>query len=328
MNDSSYTPQVSILMAAYNASAYLEDALQSVLRQTFSGWELLCVDDASKDCTREILRRHAASDSRIRVFHKDKNEGQAVARNEALMQARGDIIMMLDADDWLSDDCLESVAGCFSGQTDCVVLRLMEHYSQDGKEQMYAIPYNEDDVVSGYEAFVASLDWRLHGLYAVRRDIHLRYPYDTSCHLYSDDNTTRLHYLHSREVRFCSGTYYYRKHGESCTNSISPDRFLYMLANLSMRNTLIEEGVPQAILDRYESHRWLNYIDQLWLYSRYKRQFTKQERQRIEWNFRSVYASFSGLPVPMKFGYTRLADYRLFLLQEWLYFGLRKLMGR
>lgn len=345
-----HKPLVSILMAAYNASAYLDDALQSVRRQTVVRWELLCVDDASQDDTLGILQRYASEDARIRVFHKDRNEGQAVARNEALQEAQGEIVMMLDADDWLSDDCLERVLACFYGQSqgqyvdepsyspersgasdseiDCVVLRLMEHYEEDGRESVYEIPYQTGESIPGPEAFEASLDWRLHGLYAVRRDIHMRYPYDASCHLFSDDNTTRLHYLHSRKVGFCQGTYYYRKHANSCTNSISPDRFLYMQANLSMREALLREGVSQDILDRYESHRWLNYIGQMWLYSKCSTQFTSAQRKEIEGRFRDIYHTFTGRPVPAKFGYTRFDSYRLFLLQESIYFFLRRLFRR
>lgn len=323
-----HKPLVSILMAAYNASAYLEEALQSVRRQTMPRWELLCVDDASQDDTLEILRHHASEDTRIRVFHKDKNEGQAVARNEALLKACGEIVMMLDADDWLSDDCLERVVDGFAEEKDCVVLRVMEHYEEDGRESLYEIPYKTGDVIPGSEAFEVSLDWCLHGLYAVRRDIHLRYPYDTSCHLFSDDNTTRLHYLHSRRVGFCDGTYYYRKHPNSCTNSISPDRFLYMQANLSMKEALLREGVSQDILDRYECHRWLNYIGQMWLYYNCKVQFTAGQREEIEHRFQDIYQTFSGRPVPAKFGYTRLDSYRLFLVQESIYFFMKRLFGR
>lgn len=340
------SPLFSILMAVYNAESYLKAALQSVIRQTCSSWQLICVDDASTDGSLEILRRYAARDERITVIHKEKNQGQAVARNEALQVACGAYVMMLDADDWLSDDCLEKVAEAFTPETDSVVLRLMQHYEEpaqagmketgkdagqpeaDCREELYAMPYAEDAVLSGYEAFVASLDWTLHGLYAVRRQIHLRYPYDTSCHLYSDDNTTRLHYLHSREVRFCSGTYFYRKHAQSCTSAISADRFLYMQANLSMRQTLLSEDVPADIVQFYERHRWLNYIDQIWLFISHRHELSPVARKQVEQSFREVYSTFSSCPVPPKFGYTRLRSYSLFWAQERLYFLLRRVLFR
>ena len=325
---SEHTPLVTLLMAVHNACPYLEEALQSVLEQSLTSWQLVCVDDASTDASPDILERYARMDSRISVIRKSVNEGQAVARNEALQHARGEFITMLDADDWLSPDALQLAVEAFSGQTDCVVLRLMQHYEDDGREELYPIPFETGTAVSGHEAFVASLDWRLHGLYVVRRDIHLRYPYDTSCRLFSDDNTTRLHYLHSREVRFCQGTYHYRKHAASCTNALTPDRFLYMQANLSMRQTLLREQVSPDIIRLYERYRWLNYIGQLWLFACHRHELDSLSRQRIRDDFRRIHATFQERPVPVKFGYTWFRSYRLFLLQEKIYFALRRLLGR
>lgn len=75
---------VSILMAVYNAAPYLAEAIESVQGQTFPDWELLCVDDGSRDESLEILRSFAANDTRIRVFSGYGNQGPAKARNTAL----------------------------------------------------------------------------------------------------------------------------------------------------------------------------------------------------------------------------------------------------
>ncbi len=355
-------------MAVYQAEAFLVKALESVCRQTMQEWQLICVDDASTDRSWDLLSDYAKRDSRIVCIHKDRNEGQAIARNEALKRAEGDFITMLDADDWLSDNCLEKALEVLTDDTDCAVLQLMqvyeggsttshvhrreahegasqsniegasqEHLDGASFEELYEVPFDKNGCLTGYEAFVASLDWSLHGLYVVRRDIHLRYPYDTSCKLYSDDNTTRLHYLHSRKVRMCEGIYYYRKHDESCTNALTPSRFLLMEANVSMRNALLQEpGLGQDVLDYYEKHRWLNYIGQMWQYSQCKHRFTADDRRVIEDRFAHVYTTFSKRPVPIKFGFTWLppctclsrtclSSYSLFLLQERLYFCLKRI---
>ena len=100
-------PLVSVLMAVYNAEPYLYKALQSILSQTLMDVEILAVDDASTDGSLAILRDVAQGDARLRVFTQERNKGQAVARNLALRQARGEFICMVDADDWLSPDALE-----------------------------------------------------------------------------------------------------------------------------------------------------------------------------------------------------------------------------
>ena len=300
-------PLVSVLMAVYNAEPYLSEALHSLLHQTLHEVEVLAVDDASTDHSLDILQRTAAEDSRLRIFHHGQNQGQAVARNLALQHARGEYICMVDADDWLAPDALETVVGVFGNhpQTDCVVFRLMLHWQTDGREEEYrrlgTAPLRPvPSCMTGEEAFRLSLDWTLHGLYVVRREIHLRYPYDTSYRLYSDDNTTRIHYLHSREVRLSSATYYYRKHEASSTTAVSPSLFLYIWANLSMKRTLEQEGVSADILNEYELCRWYNFRGQLWLYFDNRRQFDPPTQKRLQDDFRQVYSTFRRpLPFPL-----------------------------
>ncbi|MBQ8968850.1 MAG: glycosyltransferase family 2 protein [Bacteroidaceae bacterium] len=310
-------PQVSVLMAVYNAGQYLNYALQSLLNQTLMDLEVLAVDDASTDGSLAILERTAQADPRLRVFRQSENQGQAVARNVALRHARGEFVCMVDADDWLSPDALERGVEVFRRYplTDSVVFRLMEYWQDTGAERPYPTP--QFTSLTGEEAFRLSLDWTLHGLYLIRREIHLRYPYDDSYRLYSDDNTTRLHYLHSREVRPCAGIYYYRKHAESTTMAVSPLRFLYMWANLSMRRTLEQEHVAPAVMALYDRHRWHNYLSQLWLFWDNCTHFSAAERTRLRQDFRKVYATFC-----------RPWPYLFFLASQRLRWRLRRTLQR
>ncbi|MBQ7571315.1 MAG: glycosyltransferase family 2 protein [Bacteroidaceae bacterium] len=310
-------PLVSVLMAVYNAEPFLPEALHSLLHQTLREIEVLAVDDASTDHSLAILQRTAEEDSRLRVFRHEENESQAVARNTALQYARGEYICMVDADDWLAPDALETVVAVFRDhpQTDCVVFRLVLHWQADGREEEYrrqgTAPLRPvPSCMTGEEAFRLSLDWTLHGLYAVRREIHLRYPYDTSCLLYSDDNTTHLHYLRSREVRLSSATYYYRKHPASSTMAVSPNLFLYMRANLSMKRTLEREGVAADLRAEYERCRWYNFRGQLWTYFDYKGRFSPYMQQYLRGEFREVYSTFRRpLPFPLLMASERLRWY-------------------
>lgn len=99
-------PLVSVIVPAYNAEKYLPAAIESVLRQTYSGWELILVDDGSTDSTPAICDRAAVSDPRIRVVHKP-NGGLSSARNAGIRVARGRYLTFLDADDMLSPAFLE-----------------------------------------------------------------------------------------------------------------------------------------------------------------------------------------------------------------------------
>lgn len=97
-------PLVSVVVPAYNAEKYIEEAIRSVQSQTVGDWELIAVDDASGDRTKDILAALAAEDARIRVIGNEKNRGVAVSRNRGLDAARGQYVALLDADDvWLPD---------------------------------------------------------------------------------------------------------------------------------------------------------------------------------------------------------------------------------
>lgn len=94
--------KVSIITPLYNCSEYLEQAIQSVVSQTYQDWEMIMVDDFSTDKSIEIAQRYAAEDSRIKVLQLEKNSGAAVARNTAIEAAAGRFIAFLDSDDkWL-----------------------------------------------------------------------------------------------------------------------------------------------------------------------------------------------------------------------------------
>ena len=100
-------PKVTVLVAVYNAERFLPQCLDSLLAQTMSDFQVICIDDASTDRSLQVLNTYALRDLRIEVVRLLENRGQAHARNEGLKQAEGDIVCMLDADDWLSADALE-----------------------------------------------------------------------------------------------------------------------------------------------------------------------------------------------------------------------------
>lgn len=90
-------------MPSYNTAMYVEETIESVIKQSYENWELLFVDDCSTDNTMERLEKYKA-DSRIHVFKSNKNSGAAVCRNKALREAKGKWIAFLDSDDlWLPD---------------------------------------------------------------------------------------------------------------------------------------------------------------------------------------------------------------------------------
>lgn len=94
-------------MPSYNASRFIAESINSVLLQTYSNWELLIVDDCSKDNSAEVAQGFVNIDERIKVFVLKKNVGAAAARNVAMKHAKGQYIAFLDSDDVWSDNKLK-----------------------------------------------------------------------------------------------------------------------------------------------------------------------------------------------------------------------------
>lgn len=100
--------KVSVIIPVYNVEKYLEECLESVVNQTLSDIEIICIDDGSADKSFEILQQYAEKDSRIKIF-KQENQGAAAARNNGLDKAIGDYLYFLDSDDYIKSDCLEKM---------------------------------------------------------------------------------------------------------------------------------------------------------------------------------------------------------------------------
>ena len=103
------TPLVSVLMTTYNRERYLGIAIESVLNSTFRDFELIIVDDGSKDQTVEIASSYAAKDNRIRFYQNEKNLGDYPNRNKAASYAKGKYIKYVDADDMIYPHGLASM---------------------------------------------------------------------------------------------------------------------------------------------------------------------------------------------------------------------------
>ena len=321
-------PKVSVLVAVFNAEEWLPQCLDSLRAQTLADIQVVCVDDGSTDGSLAILDDNARRDSRFEVVRLKENQGQAHARNVALQQAEGDYTCFLDADDWYAPDALQLMVDAFDDETDCVLMDLVMHY--DDHEESYPLPPFK--TLDGHEAFRLSLTWQIHGVYGVRTALHQRYPYDETCRSYSDDNTTRIHFLSARRVGCCAGCYYYRQHASSVTHQTSVRRFDYLRANESMRCQLLELNVESGLLALYENHRWMNLIDVYMFYHVHGSQLTKEERQYGLTELHRVWATIDREALNKKttarFGYRPCRSWRLFRLQEWLYFTLRGLLGK
>lgn len=225
---------------------------------------------------------------------------------------------MLDADDKLAPNTLALALQALQQhpEADIALLKLML-WQPDGSVTPWQphtpttfspLSGGGGGCFAGTEAFLLSIDWRIHGLYVARAELARRIPYDESVRLYADDNTTRLHYLHARRVVECQGQYFYRQHPQSATHALSPQRFLHLEANLSLKRQLeplAQAGTPtaaphfwQQTFTRLESHRLHALVAHYLLFLQHRQAFSPTEQADIQALLRRIHATIEYRRLP------------------------------
>ena len=167
----------SVIVPIYNVEEYIEECVSSVLRQTYSNFELILVNDASPDSSLEIITRFSKRDDRIIVKNKKENEGVALARSTGLSQAVGNFVLYLDGDDQLVPEALEILSKKIkSNNPDIVIYPKIKECNGE----KYVKPYfyeetlfsdNKKDLLDGFLRY----GYFIIGFAAVRRELALKY---------------------------------------------------------------------------------------------------------------------------------------------------------
>lgn len=325
--------RVSVVITVHNREKHIAQCLDSVIGQTLREIEIICVDDASTDGSYDILRQYAARDCRIRLFRFDRNGGVQRARNHAIGLARGEFITFVDDDDWLGEDCLANCMECQERhhEADCILIPEMRQ-RPDGS--LYEPAGRVDfDTVTGEEAFILSMPWRIAGNFFVRTALQRRYPFDESCRYFGDENTGRLLLLTSRCVAMSKGMYYYRMNETSVCHSTGIGHYSRLDAQRVLADTLHGMGVEESLLRAYEEFCWLNVVGVYMRYYKERRQMDNAMRREALAIIRRAHGrmrfNLLGKSIKRHFGYIPFRNsWSLFRVQEELYFLLRSVMGR
>lgn len=233
----------SIIVPAYNAEKYLHRCIDSVLQQTERDFELLLVDDGSRDNTLAICNERAAADSRIKVLHKE-NGGVSSARNHGLDHASGEYVMFIDADDYLTPDALEQCRNHTPEQD--IVRFAYTSILPDGRKMNVTMPNpsSHNDYIGqvvGRTTTVAV--WggifrrELFKQHNIRFSPDIKVGEDWLVTMQLTINTSKIKVLHEA---YC---YVYDRSNEaSCTNNLTPARCAQQLEVLYMLRQLVPEG--------------------------------------------------------------------------------------
>ena len=226
-------PLISVVTPVCNGATFVSAAYDCLLRQSYSQWEWVVVDDGSTDDTADLLERMAAADSRISFIRQRGCGVPKVPRDRAVSESRGALIVPLDIDDRLGDDYLElMLLRMTETDADIVYPQMVFTELATGREtrRLPAADFDAKKVYAGRELVVETLpDWRIGcngGLY--RREVwtNLSYPEKKApVWMNSDENDERLYLLQVGKVAFSGACYYYQCHAASTTNSFSPKLF-------------------------------------------------------------------------------------------------------
>ncbi|MBQ8851820.1 MAG: glycosyltransferase [Oscillibacter sp.] len=252
-------PSVSIIVPVYNAEAALRRCIESILHQTYSDFELLLVDDGSRDSSGVICDEYAAKDARIRVFHKE-NGGVSAARNLALDNARGTYLQFLDSDDWVTPDATRLfLRAAEEHQADLVI---SDFYRVVGERVSVKGDIEEDAVLSQEEYAEHMMANPADFYYGVlwnklyRRDIveshRLRMNEEIN---WCEDFLFNLEYIRWAKRFYALGVplYYYVKTKGSLASQISLSKTVRMkLTMFEYYNRLYQEIFDE---EEYEKHR-------------------------------------------------------------------------
>lgn len=192
-------PHISIIVPVYNTERYLSRCIDSILEQSFRDFELLLIDDGSKDGSGVICDEYAAKDRRVKVFHQ-ANQGVSVARNVGIENAKGEWIYFPDSDDVIMPGALEMMMHMENERIDFVMCGY-EVYDEDG-ECTYAVATRKQSVMSKEDALMEmfqSTDYRYQGYLwnklfraSVIRDNHLSFVQGIK---FNEDRLMNVEYL-------------------------------------------------------------------------------------------------------------------------------------
>ena len=166
---------ISIIVPVFNVEKYLEECLESILRQDFSEYEVICVNDGSTDSSAEILKKYEMEYSRIKVIEHSENKGLSAARNTAMKHATGKYIMFVDSDDMIVPNILEEVyATAESNHLDILYFERSLLYDgaseyRSGHRKACVVYFDQKNVCTGRELFCHFIENKQYTAYVWKR---------------------------------------------------------------------------------------------------------------------------------------------------------------
>ncbi|MDX0469438.1 glycosyltransferase [Sinorhizobium medicae] len=258
-------PKISVIVPLFKTERFVEKCVRSVMEQSFTDIEILCIDDCSPDNSALIVRRLATEDRRIKLIHHMENRGLGGARNTGILHAKAPYIASVDSDDYIAPTMLEALyAGTQDGHFD-VVVSGYERVDETGKvlskhmqsvRSLDPIPDDQDPYKIANPAFWNKL-WRT-SLYIENEIFFPDHIY------YQDAATTPRIFAYAKNVNVVGGVYYkYLVRSDSVTNKTSDKHKLDKYRELDfVKDFFIQRGLygkyhdafSRRVFETYKNH--------------------------------------------------------------------------
>lgn len=270
---------ISVIIPVYNASLYLPECIRSLQAQTYHNFEAIFVDDGSTDNSASIIEHVSEHDSRFKLY-RQSNAGPSAARNKALKYAKGEFIMKLDADDFVSPDFMSNgIRRISESGADAAISKVCNYFGPgDERYRNFATDFNREEV-SGKIGLIKSINWdNIHSYLIIKRYIYSGIQYDTSG-VFGDEVTERILIARCRKLAYTPGIYYYRFNPDSVTKKISVKQFDLCLSYIQTKQLLKDNDVYDQSKLIIET-RLLNVLtSSIYYYIAHKKHLSKDEQK-------------------------------------------------
>lgn len=203
-------PKISIIVPVFNAEKYIIQCIDSILTQDFTDFELLLIDDGSKDKSGFICDEYTRNDKRVKVFHK-KNEGVSSARNLGIDKAQGEYITFIDSDDYVDANYLTILMS--EKEADLVVTGYVNTYFTKSNYSPKNLLYTKQEIPYCLTSQLGQQPFRVPWIKRFKLDIlkkHAIY-FNTTLHFGEDTIFVQTYLMHCNSIAFREGTpYHYR----------------------------------------------------------------------------------------------------------------------
>ena len=250
-------PKISVIVPVYNTEQYLNECIDSILKQSFRDFELILVDDGSTDQSGMICDAYGKNDPRVVVIHQ-KNAGAASARNRGLDAARGDYIAFIDSDDAINSSYLQKLYhAIMTNQADISICQWNKSYNNLYEDEK---ANGVDKVMSGREISIARFDQTGEVSVApwsklISRILlkNLRFPEGKYC----EDQAVIPYVLYSasRVALIRDKLYYYRIRSDSASNGSFSARFFDNIEHMDNYIAWLKKQSDIEMVARARHHR-------------------------------------------------------------------------